>query len=587
MLLIKYFLPLLCIVPGIAQIQGIVVDMDTQSPIEGARVRIHKALPFAETDASGFFSLDDATAPPFDLVAGAHGYYNGSTFVTSETTGLTIQLEAVPTQPDGDHELFLPTDCQGCHESIYDEWLGSPMQKTGLNAWVFDVYDGNGTAGGMGGFVYQRDSVHFPQNFNSDCSACHSPVHWLKTFEIDPPVQTMGSLDEINQDMRNGVQCEICHRAYDVDIDQTHVPGVQPETFHLLDNDAPVQFGLLGDAIYEQLGIMRGAYNPQLSGQLCSACHEDTVDVDDDGDFSPEDGSLDHETTFSEWRTWQDQSPDNVDTCVTCHMPASPRTSFCIFEPEDRLPFSSRNHDIRGTTPEFLENALTLDVTPKVGFDRLTVDVRVENVGAGHAVPTGVVIRNVILLVTPRDGNGDRLAQLEGDRVDFIGGVGDPDEGYYADLPGQAFYRNYETALGEQGVFYTEAVAQVHDTRIPPGGQYTGTFSFALDGADEVDLAAELIYRRSFRHLVDAKQWTETGHGEPLADIQPPYFGHLMADALPQVDYCATRDVDDSGSVDLTDIRIIAGGWLGPAPFAADEVPRTSIRHLAAAVSCR
>ena len=32
--------------------------------------------------------------------------------------------------------------------------------------------------------------------------------------------------------------------------------------------------------------------------------------------------------------------------------------------------------------------------------------------------------------------------------------------------------------------------------------------------------------------LVDAKAWTEDGHGNALADVQPPHFGHLMEEEV-------------------------------------------------------
>jgi hypothetical protein len=57
-------------------------------------------------------------------------------------------------------------------------------------------------------------------------------------------------------------------------------------------------------------------------------------------------------------------------------------------------------------------------------------------------------------------------------------------------------------------------------------------YSFAVpsEGGD-IDVKARLVYRRSWRFLVDAKQWTEDGHGNALADIAAPHFGHLMEEA--------------------------------------------------------
>ncbi len=43
-----------------------------------------------------------------------------------------------------------------------------------------------------------------------------------------------------------------------------------------------------------------------------------------------------------------------------------------------------------------------------------------------------------------------------------------------------------------------------------------------------MNVRSRLIYRRAFRFLVDAKQWTQDGHGKPLEDVLAPHYGHLM-----------------------------------------------------------
>jgi hypothetical protein len=58
-------------------------------------------------------------------------------------------------------------------------------------------------------------------------------------------------------------------------------------------------------------------------------------------------------------------------------------------------------------------------------------------------------------------------------------------------------------------------------------------YTFAVPpGEGTLLVEARLIYRRAFRFLVDAKGWTEDGHGNPLGDVAPPHYGHLMESAL-------------------------------------------------------
>ena len=585
---VKYLIFLLACTPCLAQLEGVVRNSDTQEPIAGARVRIQRAEAFTLTDASGQFVLNDTATMPFNVTAAAYHFYNGFVEVTgTRGGGLVIELDPISIEPGKNNwDPTEPLECEGCHPNQYAQWLGSPMQMTGNNTWVFDVYDGTGTASGSNGFVYQRDSMHYPGNFNSDCSACHSPVHWLKTFEIEPPVKTMGDSSNPNMDMMNGVQCEVCHRAFDVDINQTYNPGVQPESFKLLKyngNDTPLEFGLLGDVTYHN-GVMRAAYNPILSAQLCSGCHEDTVDHDDDGDFSPEDGSLPHESTFTEWQAFQGLGNDQ--TCIDCHMPLTEDTAFCSLVLEERRPNTIRNHLIRGTSPPFLENALSLDVAEIVDFGQYRLDITVTNDLTGHAVPTGVMLRNVILLVLARDGEGILLPLAAGDLVDDVGGVGIGD-GDYAGLPGQAFYRNMSNGVDDL-VFYTEALSIPSDTRIQPGQSYAGSFVFDLghDGPRNIDTEIKLIYRRSYRETTLAKGWTQTGHGEVLADIQPPHYGHLMEFEALAADICSDKDLDGSLVVDLDDLDLLNPQWLDPAPFLSQQQATTSVRHFIALVNC-
>jgi hypothetical protein len=96
-------------------------------------------------------------------------------------------------------------------------------------------------------------------------------------------------------------------------------------------------------------------------------------------------------------------------------------------------------------------------------------------------------------------------------------------------LPGKLFaFVNHDPA-GNAPTFFTEAAGVAFDSRIPALATDTTSYSFALppDGGT-LRVRARLIYRRSFRALVDAKQWTTDGHGRPLADLTPPHFGHLM-----------------------------------------------------------
>jgi hypothetical protein len=216
---------------------------------------------------------------------------------------------------------------------------------------------------------------------------------------------------------------------------------------------------------------------------------------------------------------------------------------FCTWPghlPLGRDPNTIGRHNIEGTTAEFLEEAveLTMQVTP--AGQQLDVEVSIENTLTGHHVPTGESMRNMVLLVEAwldgQDPLVNPLPDTGGQTVDDLGGIGDPAQGYYAGLPGKLYAKVLEDPNGIRPVMFTEAAAITSDNRIAAFDTDTTQYSFTAPAEGGlVHVRARLIYRRSFRVFVDAKGWTQDGLGDPLKDIAPPDFGHLMESATEDV----------------------------------------------------
>jgi hypothetical protein len=279
-----------------AQVQGIVIDLDVH-PIEGALVTVQATGTFAITGPDGRFDLADATGSNFSLVAARKGFFNESTFVLSTPTDVMISLRPVPADDDPTYTLADPATCGGCHPDQLDQWTDSPMAKGGTNTWVFDIHSGTGTPGGMGGFVYLRDSVFAATNPNTECAACHQPQAWLEdpgTAMQDPALGTPGIM--------HGVSCDVCHKIADIDEDRLNFPGVVAESVTLTRPAGPeydqVQYGVLGDVDFHSPGDMRASFQPQLVAEVCAACHQDKNDPDEDGDFEEANGVV-SEPTYS------------------------------------------------------------------------------------------------------------------------------------------------------------------------------------------------------------------------------------------------------------------------------------------------
>lgn len=517
--------------PARAQVTGTVVDDATGGPVAGAMVTAQATERRATTDAAGAFTLPGETGDVI-VVGAARGFYNAPARATAPASGVEIRLEAVPPEDDPRHVFRRPEECNFCHDSYLFEWRASRMAHTGANPWVHDLFDGSGTDNGDGGFVYARDSVHAAASPTSDCAACHQPLRWIANGP-----SALAPRDARTPEVDDGVACVVCHQIADVDEAHLDTPGVRSDVVTLSrpsDPTVPVMYGVLGDVDVALVGQMRASYNPELRVELCAVCHQDANDPDDDGDHE-EDGSVPASSTWAEWRAsdYADPTSTSAATCVDCHMPAADRTRACNLPlGYDRPAGQLRSHTVEGTSAAFLERALTLSLETALDGDALSVDVTVENTGAGHAVPTGISMRNVILLVeatlagAPLEATGTQV-------IDALGGEGDPAEGYFAGLPGKLYARRHQSADGTTGVFFTEATAIATDDRLAPGTPDRTSYAFRVpDGVGgSLEVRARLIYRRAWRALVDAKQWTEDGRGEALEDLAPPHFGHLMEEA--------------------------------------------------------
>ena len=128
-----------------AQVTGTVVDDETDEPIAGAVVSVQASGIETTTDESGAFELTDASGRSLVVVAGAKGYFYASSTKSAPASGVELRLELVPQDDDPFYTFASPERCGDCHPDQYEEWVGSPMQKAGMNTWVYDIYNGTGT----------------------------------------------------------------------------------------------------------------------------------------------------------------------------------------------------------------------------------------------------------------------------------------------------------------------------------------------------------------------------------------------------------------------------------------------------------
>jgi chitodextrinase len=527
--------------PNATSVTGVVRNAATMLPIENAVVALQTTATKMTTAADGSFTFSMSGGSYVTIVGASEGYYSASKTATAPASNIEILLDPVVIGTNAAYSFTEPSTCGVCHPNQENEWDNSVMANAGVNTWVHDIYDGNGTPGGMGGFVYTRDSAYAGSSPDSECAACHQPESWVAAG-YSGRMQGPDDAGYPSAASAHGISCETCHKIANVDTQKIDFPGIFPGavTFNLPDSGTQVQYGGLADVDFNSPGTMEPSYQPQLEAEVCGVCHQDKNDINEDHTFA----GITSEPTYTEWA----ESPYGMEnsglyqSCIDCHMPPTGETQFCTVSSLDRDPSAIRSHAIKGTTPSYLDNAVELSMQTQLVGNELQVDVTIDNSLTGHHVPTGVTVRNMILLIEAwQDGEDplvNPLVYTSSQTIHDLGGIGDPAQGYYAGLPGK-FYAKVNHDVNLQGpTFFTDATGIIFDNRIPALGTDATSYTFSMpNGTGTIHVRARLIYRRAFRFLVDAKGWTEDGRGNPLEDVAGPDYGHLMEITTTDVSY--------------------------------------------------
>ena len=509
--------------PLAADISGSVLvagSGDPGTPIAGARVHLQADLSTVVISAAdGSFTLPVSGPGPFVVTAGveydrdaAVNYNTSGTSVPADpASGVEIRLAILPIadNPDYDQQIPLAVECGTCHFDQYQDWMTSNHSFAGEDAWVLDLFSGTGTPGGGAGYVF-RD-LHDPDD-TGFCATCHTPL-----ADVFDPGGVF--LDEVTvPGALQGVTCVSCHQIDSVTeaIDSLHHLG--GATYRFPQNGFPTSLFVWGPLDDVSFGGMRASYAPHfLDPLLCATCHQYT---------NPATGAP-GQNTYREWldSPWAIPGPA-FRTCQDCHMPAAsePGPICVVGDAPVRPPERRRSHQVIGATPETLAGAISLATTAVVVGGELEVVAEVSNHGAGHAFPTGVSVRNALLVISAAV-DGQPLEQTAGPQVpswvdDEVPGQ---QPGDYAGEPGKGFAKVLEGRINGEGpvvrpVLFIDAEGVYADTLIPSGESDPTTVRFALPGAagGVAEVTARLLYRRAYRAIAVTKGWTETPQGGPI-----------------------------------------------------------------------
>lgn len=290
-------------------------------------------------------------------------------------------------------ELLDPAACAGCHPAHFQEWQGS-MHAYAAEDPVFRAMNARGqreTAGALGSF----------------CVQCHAPMAFRMGLTEDGL-----NLDDVPAHLR-GVTCVFCHT---VDA----VEGTHNNPLRLAGDG--VMRGGIRDPV--QLGGHAMAYSPLhdrddlRSSALCGACHDIVTP-----------NGVHLERTYLEWQrsVFNDSDPRRRNTCNDCHLPGRDAVIAAVAEAPVRrhhdhsmpgvdvalTPFPEREAQ-RGLVQRELDTVIVTElcVVPRNGGAE--VEVYLENIAAGHAVPSGASLDRRLWV---------ELVAWAGDRVVHSSGV--------------------------------------------------------------------------------------------------------------------------------------------------------------------
>ncbi len=330
-----------------------------------------------------------------------------------------------------------PNACGSCHVGIHDAWSQSLHARSATDGLYLKVKEQ---------FVVERGEPAVRL-----CAACHAPVA-LITGEV-------GLYNRESASSKQGVSCAFCHS----------LESVHSDSGGWLSNSARVRGYVGGDVFAAGNNLAKTLLNAKprvhqedmvrpvlANGEVCKACHEFRIN------------NVLVQSTWSEYKASLFAAKGV--SCQSCHFSRSGASN--ALEPGEvalgRSKPSVQWHRLLGgstmmaTNPDSnlasLKHALKLEGMFKSG----TLEVQVSNIGAAHAIPTGVAdLRELWLEVQGLDVAG---------RTVFSSGVLDAAGVFKAGT--RVFHQVLADENGNSIVRHDiwRAKRIAVDTRIPAGG---------------------------------------------------------------------------------------------------------------------
>jgi hypothetical protein len=291
---------------------------------------------------------------------------------------------------------------------------------------------------------------------------------------------------------QRGVFCDLCHKIVNVDVSNLmNVYGVNAIEFRRPFPERQLFLGTIdddNDRTDSNLPLMKRS-------EYCAPCH------------AAQFWGVPVYTSFPEWQASEYKKMGIQ--CQACHYrPDGIATNYApLGNSVERDPDDIPSHLTMGEDNVGLHYvSATLSITAsRESDDRLVATVEVFNAFAGHHLPTDREIRNITLLVTAFDSEGNELEWIGGEVVPIYGGTGGGPRDF-AGRPGKMFAKILVDQKGNHPAPSWRQTMILSDTRIPALTSDFSTYEFCLPaGANTATVEARLIYRRAFKDLADQK----------------------------------------------------------------------------------
>ena len=316
--------------------------------------------------------------------------------------------------------------CGRCHRAIFDSWETSAHARAMTSPIFLDAFN-----------VAENE---FGAEARKTCLGCHAPASGL-----------LGDADLTRKVSWEGVTCDYCHSMREVKQDGPN--------FKALVQFGSVKSGPSKDSLSPAHGTAYSSVH--TSALLCAVCHE----------YSNAAG-FPVVTTYSEWKASPSGKGDLE--CQQCHMEL---VKGAVVEPRVRRESSHlvNLHAMPGShSVSQLNRALTAKLTASRNGERVDVVVKVKNEGAGHDLPTGSPMRQVILEVRATSA-GVAVATETRTYTRVL-----------ADADGKTIEKEY--------VAFLRAAKVVSDTRLAPDETRLETFKFRVPAGQSARIDAIFYY---------------------------------------------------------------------------------------------